>query len=953
MSNNYRYPCRLNSATGVAVPRSQARGEPRVHERFHRFQAGGFSVLACFAIAVLGSLLLLAGGASAAAPPSGTASGASPAGPVGPQAAQNHGTGPTAPNACGNTWTTQAPYPGTVSDEAVVAFNGSLYSFGGLVGGLTSNTAYRYNPGTNQWTAITPLPQAMEGASAVSDGTYIYIIGGNVSGNPQNTLRRYDPVANTYSTLATMPVGAYGVAAAYLNGKIYRIGGCVAAGCNGTTSVDIYTTATNTWAAGPNYPQFVGLTSGVALGSFIYVGGGYSAGINTNKTFRLDPSTGVWDDASIADLPAGREQLAGDVLNGRWLLAGGRDTNGSLLGAIAWDPGTNTWADVSGMPTPAFNIGAATTGGAFYAVGGDAFGATNILRSYTESPACTPTPTSTPSATNTRTPTASNTPTPTSSPTATRTNTPPNTPTPTLTATRTNTATPTVSNTPTASPTVTPSNTPTNTPSPTPTATRTNTPLPTPTLPCGNVWATLAPYPSVVSGEAVAPLNGALYSFGGTSSGSETSAAYRYDPALNQWAAIASLPAVRNDASAVSDGTYVYIVGGDIVGNPTNTLYRYDPATNTYTTLATMPHFSNRQAAAYLNGKIYRIAGNGAGSTVDIYTIATNTWAAGPDYPLQASAENAVALGGFIYVAGGDGGGFATNKTYRLDPSTGVWDDATIADLPAGREEITGDLLNGRWLLAGGRDNSGNLQATIAWDPGTNTWANVNGMPTPAFSAGAATIGGAFYVVGGDAFGRTNLLRRYTEAPTCTPTPSPTVTPSSTPTNTATPTQAATITPTNTPTPNTILVGHVTWQGPAAQPNTGQQLPVTLTLCVSATPLDYGTTTDPSGFFTLTTSLPSGTYGWRAKGPKYLATAGTATLTNGGTTQVEMGLQRAGDTEATHNNVVNSSDFTALKNVFGSSSSIGDLNNDGVTNGVDFTLLKNNFGTAGAAVNCP
>ena len=97
---------------------------------------------------------------------------------------------------------------------------------------------------------------------------------------------------------------------------------CVAAGCNGTTSVDIYTIATNTWAAGPNYPQFVGLTSGVALGGFIYVAGGDNGTSASNKTYRLDPSTGVWDDASIADLPAGREETTGDLLNGHWLVAG-------------------------------------------------------------------------------------------------------------------------------------------------------------------------------------------------------------------------------------------------------------------------------------------------------------------------------------------------------------------------------------------------------------------------------------------------------------------------------------------------------------------------------------------------------------------------------------------------------------------------------------------------------
>ena len=145
----------------------------------------------------------------------------------------------------------------------------------------------------------------------------------------------------------------------------------------------------------------------------------------------------------------------------------------------------------------------------------------------------------------------------------------------------------------------------------------------------------------------------------------------------------------------------------------------------------------------------------------------------------------------------------------------------------------------------------------------------------------------------------------------------------------------------------------MTWQGPPAQPNARQQLPITLTLCVGGTPATYGATTDPSGFFTVTTSLPTGTYNWSVKGLKYLGTAGTTLLTSGATTQVEMGVQRAGDVDNAHNNVVNVTDFNVLKGVFGAASSVGDLNNDGVTNVTDFNLLKGNFGQAGAAANCP
>ena len=117
--------------------------------------------------------------------------------------------------------------------------------------------------------------------------------------------------------------------------------------------------------------------------------------------------------------------------------------------------------------------------------------------------------------------------------------------------------------------------------------------------------------------------------------------------------------------------------------------------------------------------------------------------------------------------------------------------------------------------------------------------------------------------------------------------------------------------------------------------------------------MSYSVTTDPSGFFTVTTSLATGSYGWWVKGPRYLAVSGTATLSGGNVTQVEMGLMRAGDVDPTHDNLDNASDFNALKAVFGTSSEVGDLDNDGLSNASDFNLLKANFGTAGAGVNCP
>src|SRR5205823_3169419 len=178
--------------------------------------------------------------------------------------------------------------------------------------------------------------------------------------------------------------------------------------------------------------------------------------------------------------------------------------------------------------------------------------------------------------------------------------------------------------------------------------------------------------------------------------------------------------------------------------------------------------------------------------------------------------------------------------------------------------------------------------------------------------------------------------------------------PTNTPTNTRTntPTNTATATPGGT----AMLVGHVTWQGRPPQPNALQALAITLTLRLqSGGPAsEYtGMTTDASGFFTVPVgSLPGGSYYWRVKDPKYLATSGSVTLTGAPVTGVEMGTQPAGD--ASNDNVANATDFALLRNSFGKSQGQpgyddrADFNGDLVVNSGDFGLLRANFGTGGA-----
>jgi hypothetical protein len=106
----------------------------------------------------------------------------------------------------------------------------------------------------------------------------------------------------------------------------------------------------------------------------------------------------------------------------------------------------------------------------------------------------------------------------------------------------------------------------------------------------------------------------------------------------------------------------------------------------------------------------------------------------------------------------------------------------------------------------------------------------------------------------------------------------------------------------------------------------------------------------------MTTGLPDGVYNYAIKGQLNLANSGNFAL-SGGSADVEMGLMRAGD--ANNNNLVNSVDFSILRNTFGKQlgdpgyDNRADFNRDNVVGASDFSLLRGNFGQGGGSLVCP
>ncbi len=294
-----------------------------------------------------------------------------------PNPANNSATDTDSPPlaACGN-WVASTVYPITVLDEAVTSVGSNLYVFGGVgtAGGANQTVSNKFDGTT--WTAIAPLTVPTEYAAAVSNGTDCYILGGaNAAGTALNTLIRYNVGANTYTTLAPFTTATWNQTAVFLGGKIYKFGGTTAANTS-TAVLEIYDIAGNTWSAGAPLPLAGSFMGGFTDGVNIYACGGVDvvSAVVSAKTYKYTIATNTWDDASIADLPAGRWGPAYGSFNSGGLLAGGYvgglTTANISTSAILWNPGTNAWVPLNNMLGERGRTNGASINSSYYLIGG-------------------------------------------------------------------------------------------------------------------------------------------------------------------------------------------------------------------------------------------------------------------------------------------------------------------------------------------------------------------------------------------------------------------------------------------------------------------------------------------------------------------------------------------------------------------------------------------------------
>jgi serine/threonine protein kinase/N-acetylneuraminic acid mutarotase len=281
-------------------------------------------------------------------------------------------------------------------------------------------------------------------------------------------------------------------------------------------------------------------------------------------------------------------------------------------------------------------------------------------------------------------------------------------------------------------------------------------------------WSQLPALPTARHGVAVSALKNSLYAVGGATVPGHLGSTKEADvldlsgaPAETpttaglKWRAIADAPSKRQYAGATDVGGRAWLIGGIGAGETaTAETAAYDRAINTWTAGPQLPRPLHHLMAVTYKGEAVVIGGFVPGAELTsgqsdrVYVLRGGAWEQLPRLNHARAAAAAAVVGDSIVVVGGQANG-------KLVPQTEVFDGERwrdVAELPTPREHL-GAASDGRYLYAiGGRNLSAdkNSPALERYDPASDSWTTLEGMPQATGSVGAAYIDGRLIAVGGE-----------------------------------------------------------------------------------------------------------------------------------------------------------------------------------------------------------
>jgi N-acetylneuraminic acid mutarotase len=246
------------------------------------------------------------------------------------------------------------------------------------------------------WRNVAPFPEPREELLGAAAGGKLYVFSGLIPlWKPAGVVFEYDPAGDKWTKKKPMALPAHHVALASYNDKVYAFGGFVYPTSGGAAWVPIdnaweYNPAQDAWKALTPMPIKRGGAVAAAVGDKIYVIGGATTqpwakenflspvtpqrGLGTVQAY--DPATNTWKE--LTPMPTPRNHAAIGAVNGKIYVIGGRV--GAAFIALAsdtslvevYDPATDTWGTPGArMPTTRSALAYGVYNNRIYIAGGE------------------------------------------------------------------------------------------------------------------------------------------------------------------------------------------------------------------------------------------------------------------------------------------------------------------------------------------------------------------------------------------------------------------------------------------------------------------------------------------------------------------------------------------------------------------------------------------------------
>lgn len=215
------------------------------------------------------------------------------------------------------------------------------------------------------------------------------------------------------------------------------------------------------------------------------------------------------------------------------------------------------------------------------------------------------------------------------------------------------------------------------------------------------------------------------------------------------------MPVALDHSALASYDNRLYLLGGFLQHRiPTPQLFIYDPETKSWQEGEPMPPARAGLASQFVEGILYSIGGSsgdnsGALSINEAYNPKTNSWI--EMNPMPSTPRHHISstlVDGMIFVIGGRVTEVTSNLNInqKYDPKNNTW--VELAPMLTKRNIAGAVSVDGNVYVMGGEKISGSFNKLEKYNPKNNSWTVEEEMPTARLGLDAVNLDSIIYAVG-------------------------------------------------------------------------------------------------------------------------------------------------------------------------------------------------------------